>query len=112
METSMLFLSPVLLAKQPPKEIKPVDPYHDQALLHFIIHKEHLPGRSSKQVERIERLNSIYSVDAKGGISIKLNDQTLKIPRIEKRKAIVEEAHYWGHFQNASTTDRLVKTYF
>ena len=84
---------------------KLVEPYSNEALMHYLKYKQHLPGRSSKQIKEIDKLSEMYGLDSDD------NGDWLIIPRKEKREDIIREAHYWGHFQIESTMERISKNF-
>ena len=90
---------------------KNLDPYEDGTLLHYLIHKKHKQGTSTKVVKRVLRDAGKYKYD--GNVIYFIKDKIeLKIPEKESRADIITIAHSLGHFQAQSTYDRLRENYF
>ena len=90
---------------------KLIEPYENEALMHYLKYKTHLAGRSTKQVLEIEKLKDIYDLDSEGNVIFLKNENWLIIPKRNKRREIIEEAHHWGHFQTESTSERISKKF-
>ena len=112
---------PVLVAKAKQvlpeivdENIKTMDPYEDEALLHYLTFRRHVSGASKKQIKRVEKLSNQYQLienvlwytkDENTGIK-------LRVPKRESRNQLVEQAHLLGHFSKLTTLKRLQEEYF
>ena len=88
-----------------------LDPYEDEALLHYLKHGKNLDGLSKKQTKRVNKLASIFAMKNDLIYLIKDNKSKL-VPRPEERRKLIEKAHVIGHFQAASTYCRLKEEYW
>jgi hypothetical protein len=96
---------PVLFARESRTLI---DPYVDEALMYYLKHRKHLPGRASKQVKKIEEIANSYKIDKNERVTYK----NWIVPKLEERKSLIEEAHRTGHFQSKTTCERLQRTHY
>ena len=92
---------------------KILDPLNDECLLHYLKYARHVRGASNKQVKRVENQARKYKLIDNKLYYIRKGDQkSLLIPPILERAEIVEKAHNLGHFQAASTYDRIKDDYY
>ena len=107
-----------LIIKEPEEEnehgVKSLDAWEDIGLLHFLKYRRHSNGASSKQVRRIEKLFDHFKLEGDTLFYRKnISDLNfLKYPKLEERAGIVLKAHLLGHFQLATTLDRVKAEYY
>ncbi len=89
-----------------------IDPYDDVALMHYLIHKKHLPGLSKKHQNRIVNKLDHYRIMNNDTIQIKKDNIWKTIPLKEDRPLIIERAHLLGHFAPDSTFNRISEDYY
>jgi hypothetical protein len=105
-------------AQQAEESTKNLDVYEDSQLIEYLLYGRHLPGITHAQVKRVEKLAKVYRVKAQDKESEKLvfefckNNKWLRVPRIENRAALIEQAHLLGHFRAESTVNRLLENYY
>ncbi len=100
-------LSRPILAVEQVRYLKLEDPYKDESLLHFILHKRHKDGRSSKVIDHINKIAHQYRIGTDGNIYFNDNSIEIIVPSLPERAKIINEAHRWGHFQTESTVERI-----
>ena len=88
-----------------------IDPYENEALMHFLKFKKHRRGRPSKQCGDIEKLGKNYELINDTVYLRNNNGQLLVIPRSSERDAIIKQAHGNGHFQVDATVAEVKKLY-
>lgn len=91
---------------------KALEPYDDDALMHFLRYKRHLPGLSANRIKNTEKLTkhlelSINNLGKEQLWHIKEKGEKVKVPLPAEREDIILRAHLLGHFQVESTLKRL-----
>jgi cupin superfamily acireductone dioxygenase involved in methionine salvage len=90
--------------------LKQVDPYEDEALMHYLQYKRHRDGEARKQINRINLLK-VYDWNG-NSIIMKKNDKWLIVPRPEERMKLVDKFHAMSaHFGVDSTYNRIREEY-
>ena len=111
-------VSEVLLALQTKTETVPLettDPFKNDELMHFIIHRKHHPGVGTKQCKRIATVSPLYTAaNDKIWYTAERSNSTgsLEVPPLTLRTEIIERAHLLGHFQAETTYNRLKSIYY
>lgn len=83
--------------------LKQVDPYEDEALMHYLQYKRHRDGEARKLINRINRLLKVYNWNG-NSIIMKKNDKWLIVSRLEERMKLVDKFHAMSaHFGVDST---------
>ena len=81
-------------------------------MMQFLKYRLHLPGRSSKQIKKIEGIINSYEFDTKNNnVLFKTDSGMRKIPQISERENIIKTAHEQGHFQVDSTYERIKRDF-
>ena len=111
---------PVLVIDEIPAEeitepqFKNLDPWEDEALLHYLKFGRHIVGASNRQVKRVLKLAYQYKFE-KDDLKYARNPKTreyLIYPKPIDREEIIKKAHNFGHFQFQSTYNRIKVKYF
>jgi hypothetical protein len=92
---------------------KNLDPYEDEALLHFLKNGRHMSGASRKQVSRIDRLEKHYMC-AEDELLFRRDIGSTKwliVPPVEQRNELVR-IDLLGHFKVGTTLRRLQDSYY
>lgn len=97
--------------------VKSLDPYQDDALLHFLRHKKHISGVTKNQIKRINKLTDVYELNLDNlGREIlwykRPDGVKLIVPEEGIRDEIIKKAHLLGHFQTESTLKRIQEEYY
>jgi hypothetical protein len=93
---------------------KSLDPFEDEALLHFLKYVRHMSGASNKQVSRVDRLEKHYMfVDNELFFRRDIGStKWLLVPTVEQLSELVRRCHLLGHFQVGTTLKRLQDSYY
>jgi hypothetical protein len=91
-----------------------VDPYADANLLNFLRMGMLPPEVTKEEEERITSLKEHFFLDENELYYKTKNAATpnLKVPKLEDRRKLVEQAHLLGHFQAKTTEDRLMSRFY
>ena len=91
-----------------------LDPFEDEALMHFLKHGRHLSGTSRKQINRIDKLQSHFMLQ-NDALFFRRNldsNKWLLVPRVEQRNELILKCHLLGHFQVSTTVRRLQDSFY
>jgi hypothetical protein len=101
---------PVLTAKAVSMEHKTIEPYDDSYLLYYFKNNKYLPGSSNRQIKRVLQLLDKFKFDNVSNTLFYRKSKDLaylKVPKVEDRVELMENAHLLGHFNALSTAKRL-----
>lgn len=98
----------VLHALTRPLKPESVEPYENEALMHYLKYRMHKSGRPEKQCRTIEFVSKFFEL-INDRVYIKLDDTLLLIPTPDERNKIIEQAHGQGHFQADATVNEVKK---
>jgi hypothetical protein len=97
------------------KEHKTIEPYDDSYLLYYLTNNKHLPGASKRQTKRVLQLLDKFKFDTVSNTLFYRKSKELaylKVPKVEDRVELMENAHLLGHFNSLSTAKRLQESYY
>ena len=83
--------------------------------MHYLTYKKHLQGVSKRQIKRIDKCCDYYRIDLATYYLYyrpTLESAFLKIPKLDKRYEIAEQAHLLGHYNAISTTKTIKQEFF
>ena len=104
----------IALANEDDESAKSLDPFEDEALMHYLRTLRHMNGTSKKQINRIDRLQKHYMLVNENLLYRRDVDANrwLTVPRVEQRNELVLRCHLLGHFQVSTTLKRLQDSYY
>ncbi|MCA9761261.1 MAG: DDE-type integrase/transposase/recombinase, partial [Streptococcus sp.] len=92
---------------------KNLDPWEDEALLFYLENGRFIDGASNKQMKRVRVKADKYSLENdKLMYRKKTHTSPKEWPKKAIRQSLIAEAHVIGHFQAASTFNRLYERYY
>lgn len=92
---------------------KTLDPWEDEALLHFLRYGKYPNGISKKTIKRVKCKVDNFKFENETLYYRKdTNSKFLIWPVKAERRELITKAHLLGHFQAASTYEKLKENYF
>ena len=93
--------------------IRALDPWEDEALLYYLKNAKFPGGISKKTIRRLKPKLPLFKLENETLFFKKdINSNYLIWPKVAERRELIMNAHILGHFQAASTYEKLKDQYF